>query len=78
MNTVDYVKETQRQLSNQQQYKTLDKDPTIQYNRYVHHLIDQAWRLGIILRKIYKLRIQKLLCFTFYLKYISPTTQADL
>ena len=48
MNTIDYVKEAQRQLSNQQHYKSLDKDPTIPYNRYIHHLIDQAWRLGII------------------------------
>ena len=47
MNTVDYVKEVQRQLSNQQHYKTLDKDPTIPYNRYIYHLIDQAQRLGI-------------------------------
>ena len=48
INTLDYMKEAQRQLSNQQHYKTLDKDPTIPNNRYIHHLIDQAWRLGII------------------------------
>ena len=48
MNTVDYVKEAQRQLFNQQHYKTLDRDPTNPYNRYVHHHIDQAWRMGII------------------------------
>ena len=27
MNTVDYVKEAQRKLFNQEHYKTLDKDP---------------------------------------------------
>ena len=48
MNTVDYVKETLRQLFNQEHYKTLDKDLAIPYNRYIHHLIDQAWRMGII------------------------------
>ena len=48
MNTVGYVKEAQRQHINQEHYKTLDKDPTILYNRYIHHLIDQAWRMGII------------------------------
>ena len=47
MNTVDYVKEAQRQLFNQEHYKTLDKDPTIPYNRYIHHLLDQAWRMEI-------------------------------
>ena len=46
MNTVDYVK-AQRQLLNQEHYKTLDKDPTIPYNKYINHLIDQAWRMGI-------------------------------
>ena len=48
MSTVDYVKEALRQLFNQQHYKTLDKDPTILHNRYIHNLIDQAWRMGII------------------------------
>ena len=48
MNTIDYVKEAHRQLSNSQHYITLDKDPTTPYNRYINHLIDQAWRLGII------------------------------
>ena len=48
MNTVDYVKEAQRQLFNQEHCKTLDKDPTIPYNKYIHHLIDQAWRMEII------------------------------
>ena len=48
MNTIDYVNEAQRQLSNPQHYKTLDRDPALPYNGYIHHLIDQAWRLGII------------------------------
>ena len=48
MNTVDYVKEAQRQLFNQDHYKTLDKDPKIPYNRYIYHLIYQAWRMEII------------------------------
>ena len=48
MNTTDDIKEAQRQLSNPQHYKTLVIDPTILYNRYIHHLIHQAWRLGII------------------------------
>ena len=47
MNTVHYVKEAHTQLFNQKHHKTLDKDPTIPYNRYIHHLIDQAWRMGI-------------------------------
>ena len=67
MNTTNYVKEAQRQLSNQQHYKTLDKDPTVPYNRYIHHVIDQAWRMGIIDETIKenldKLKIQKLLHF---------------
>ena len=81
-NRVDYVKEAQRQLSNQQHYKTLDKDRTIPYNRYIHHLIDQAWRLGIIdentEENLQTKRVQNLLHFTFYLKYLSLTTQTDL
>ena len=48
MNTNDYFQEAQRQLSNPQHYKILNTDPTNQYNRYIHHIIDQAWRLGII------------------------------
>ena len=48
MNTVDYVTESQRQLFNQEHYKTLDKDPTIPYNKYVHHLVELAWRMEII------------------------------
>ena len=48
MNTNGYIQEAQRQLSNPQHYKILNTDPTNQYNRYIHHIIDQAWRLGII------------------------------
>ena len=48
MNTNDYIQEAQRQLSNPQHYKILNTDPTNQYNRYIHHIVDQAWRLGIV------------------------------
>ena len=48
MNTVDYTAEAHRQFYNQEHYKTLDKDPTIPYKKYTHHLIDQAWRMEII------------------------------
>ena len=48
MNTADYVQEAHRQLLNPEHYKPLTSDPTINYNKYIHHLIDQAWRLGII------------------------------
>ena len=48
MNTTDYIPEAQRQLSNPQIYRIQNTDPTIIYNRYIHHLTDQAWRLGII------------------------------
>ena len=47
MNTTDYIQEAQRQLSNPQHYRTLNTDPTVTY-KYIHHIIDQAWRLGII------------------------------
>ena len=77
MNIVDYGKEAQRQLSNPQHYKTLDKNPTTPYSRYIHPLIDQAWRLKPQ-RITYKLRIQKFLHFTFHPKYISLTIQAGL
>ena len=48
MNTTDYIQEAQRQLLNPEHYKTLNTDPTVTYNKYIHHIIDQAWRLGII------------------------------
>ena len=48
MNTNDYIQEARRQLSNPQHYKIMNTDPTNQYNRYIHHIIHQAWRLGII------------------------------
>ena len=48
MNTTDYVQEAHRQLLNPEHYKPLTSDPTIIYNKFIHHLIDQAWRLGII------------------------------
>ena len=48
MNTADYVQEAHRQLLNPEHYKPLTSYPTINYNKYIHHLIDQAWRLGII------------------------------
>ena len=48
MNTIDYIQEAQRQLLNPEHYKTLNTDPTVTYNKYIHHIIDQAWRLGII------------------------------
>ena len=48
MNTADYVSEAHRQLFNQKHYITLDEDPTIPYNKYIHHIIDQAWRVDII------------------------------
>ena len=47
MNTVDYVTEAHRQLFNLEHCKTLDRDPTIPYNKYIHHLTDQAWRMDI-------------------------------
>ena len=49
MNTADYVQEAHRQLLNPEHYKPLTSDPTTNYNKYIHHLIDQAWRLGIII-----------------------------
>ena len=48
MNTTDYIQEAKRQLSNPQRYRTLNTDPTVTYNKYIYHIIDQAWRLGII------------------------------
>ena len=48
MNTTDYVQEAHRQLLNPEHYKPLTSDPTIVYNKYIHYLIDQAWRLGIM------------------------------
>ena len=48
MNTTDYIQEAQRQLLNPEHYKTLTRDPTVIYNKYIHHIIDQAWRIGII------------------------------
>ena len=47
MNTEDYIVEANRQVSNQEHYKTLDNNPTHSYNKYIYHLIDQAWRMGI-------------------------------
>ena len=80
MNTTDYVKEAQRQFSNPQHYKTLDKDSKTPYNKYIHHLIDQACRLGIVdeTTKQNLQRTQKLLHFIFYPKNISSIIQADL
>ena len=48
MNTTHYIQEAQRQLLNPEHYKLLTSDPTTNYNKYIHHLTDQAWRLGII------------------------------
>ena len=48
MNKTDYIQEAHRQLLNPEYYKPLTIDPTTNYNKYIHHLIDQAWRLGII------------------------------
>ena len=48
INITDYIQEAQRQLLNPEYYKTLTTDPTVTYNKYIHHIIDQAWRLGII------------------------------
>ena len=48
MNTTDYIQEAKRQLFNPEHYKPVTSDPTTTYNKYIHHLIDQAWRLGII------------------------------
>ena len=48
ISTNDYTAEANRQLSNQEHYKALNKDPTCSYNKYIHHLTDQACRMGII------------------------------
>ena len=48
MNSTDYIQEAHRQLLNPEHYKLLTSDPKTNYNKYIHHLIDQAWRLGII------------------------------
>ena len=42
MNTTDYIQEAQRQLLNPQHYILLTSDPTTTYNKYIHHIIDQA------------------------------------
>ena len=48
MNKEDYIPDANRQLSNQEHYKTLDEDRTHSYNKYIHHLLDQAWRMQIL------------------------------
>ena len=48
MNTTDYIQEAQRQLINPEHYKPLTSDPKTTYNKYIHHLRDQSWRLEII------------------------------
>ena len=48
MNTTDFIQEAQRQLLNPEHYKILTTDPTVAYNKHIHHIIDQAYRLGII------------------------------
>ena len=43
MNTQDYIKEGERKLTNTDHYEKLDHDPRDRYNKYINHLIDQAW-----------------------------------
>ena len=45
MNKADYIQEAHRQLFNPEHYKPLTLDPTTTYNKYIHHLIDQAWEI---------------------------------
>ena len=79
MNTTDYIQEAQRQLLDPEHYETLNTDPTVTYNKYIHHIIDQAWRLGIINDTTNEnlQRIQGSLPFTYYPKYTNPATQED-
>ena len=48
MNCTDYIAEAKRQLSNPDNYQSLFKDPTKQFKKYIHLLIDQALRCKII------------------------------
>ena len=48
MNTLDYIQEGERQLTNNNRYEMLDSEPTDRLNKYINHLIDQAWRLNSI------------------------------
>ena len=49
MNTTDYIQENPKTTFKSPQHcRMLDTDPTVSYSRYIHHIIDQAWRLGII------------------------------
>ena len=76
MKTEDYIAEANRQLSNQEHYKTLDEVPTYSYDKYIHHLIDQAWRMGIK-TTMENLQIKNLEYHLFisFLKYINPVMQ---
>ena len=79
MNTPDYIQEAHRQLLNPEHYKPLTSDPTITYNKYIHHLIDQAWRLGII-NDTTKESLQRILGyqpFTCYQKYTNQEIHED-
>jgi hypothetical protein len=54
MNTVDYIREAERQLSNTKAYKKLDEDPTVQYCKAIQVIIDQMLSLNIIDAKCHK------------------------
>ena len=48
MNTTDYIQEGKMQLTNTDHYEMLDFGPTERFNKCIHPLFDQAWRLNII------------------------------
>ena len=74
MNTTDYIQEAQRQLLNAEHYKVLTTDPTVTYNKYIHHIIDQAYRLGII-NNTTKENLQTKNPRNIYLLHIAQNTQ---
>ena len=54
MNTSDYIREAERQLSNTKAYKKLDEDPSAKYCREIQTLLDSMLSWNVIDEKCHK------------------------
>ena len=76
-----YIKEAERQLSDETFYKKLPSDPTELHTALVNNCIDNLRIKNLIPEKLangLKVNNQELLYFTYYLNYTKPATLVDL
>ena len=76
--TIDYLHEGYRQLSDKEFYTKLKEDPTMDISKRICNVLTEMKNLKIMNEKTLTLINPKLVDFTYCPRYIKRTSQADL